>query len=52
MLTPDQMREFLGRPEMSDDQVTEIRDILYAFADTFIDDYLRRYGPKPPPAGP
>lgn len=49
MLTIERVRELLGQPDLTDDEVEDIRDILYAFANTFIDDYLR---PGAAAAGP
>jgi hypothetical protein len=40
MMSVDQLRDLLGHPELSDRQVADIRDTLYAFADTFIGLYL------------
>jgi len=49
MLSIEECRSILGLPELSDDQVAEIRDTLYAFAHTLIDEYLRerRAGASP-----
>lgn len=41
MLTVDECRDILGLPDVPDEQVAEIRDTLYAFAGTFVDQYLR-----------
>lgn len=49
MLTIERVRELLGQPDMTDEEVKDIRDILYAFANTFIDDFLR---PGAAAAGP
>jgi hypothetical protein len=37
----DECRQILGKPQLTDDQVREIRDTLYGFAHTMIDEYLR-----------
>jgi hypothetical protein len=51
MLSIDECRAKLGVPDLSDEQVAEIRDTLYGFAHTLIDEYLRdrkaRRSPKP-----
>ena len=46
MLSIDELRALLGRPQMSDKQVAEIRDTLYAFADTFIGMFLEEQKAK------
>ncbi len=40
MLSIEELRAQLGQPDMPDNQVADIRDTLYAFADTFIHMYL------------
>ena len=50
MLSVEECRRILGVPQLSDEEVAEIRDILSAFAQVFIDDYLRKIkGAKPSP---
>lgn len=50
MLTVDECRDILGLPDLSDECVAEIRDALYAFAGTFVDEFLReRHEGRPPP---
>jgi len=41
MLSYDECRKILGRPELTDEQVEQIRDSLYAFAHAMIDDYIK-----------
>jgi hypothetical protein len=41
MLSLDECRQILGLPDLTDDQVREIRDTLYGFAHTLIDEHLR-----------
>lgn len=49
MLSIDELRAILGQPELTDEQLTEIRDTLTCFARVFIDGYLRdRRGRIPP----
>ncbi len=49
MLSIEELRTILGRPELTDEQVGEIRDTLTCFAHMFIDAYLReRRGQLPP----
>jgi hypothetical protein len=40
MLTIEELRQALGRPELTDAQVAEVRDFLYGLANMLIDDYL------------
>jgi hypothetical protein len=49
MLTIERVRGLLGQPDMTDEEVKDVRDILSAFANTFIDDFLR---PGAASAGP
>ncbi len=41
MLSIEECRAILGRPDLTDQQITDIRDTLYGFARTLIDEYLR-----------
>jgi hypothetical protein len=41
MLSIEELRKSLNRPNMSDEQVAEIRDALYCFARIFVEGYLR-----------
>jgi hypothetical protein len=41
MLSVEQCRTVLDIPELSDDEVAKIRDTLYGFAHTLIEEYLR-----------
>ncbi len=41
MIGIDELRELLGDAQISDDRLEELRDILCAFAATFIDDFVR-----------
>jgi hypothetical protein len=41
MLSIEECRAILGHPELTDQQVAEIRDTLYGFAHSLIDEYLR-----------
>jgi hypothetical protein len=49
-LSVAECREILGIPELTDEQVAEIRDTLYGFARVFLDEFLRerRHSPVPP----
>lgn len=40
MLSLEELRQALGRSDLTDDQVTETRDFLYWLTDALIDDYL------------
>jgi predicted DNA-binding ribbon-helix-helix protein len=42
MLSLDNCRRILNFPQLSDDEVREIRDTLYSFVRVFIDDYLKQ----------
>jgi len=48
MLSIEDCRQILGKPELTDEQVAEIRDSLYCFAHAFVDEYLRRRKTHPP----
>ncbi len=48
MLSIDECRKILGKPELTDKQVAEIRDSLYSFAHAMVDEYLRRRGHRRP----
>ena len=43
MLSVEECRRILGTPQLSDEEVAEIRDSLVAFSRLFIDDYLRTH---------
>lgn len=47
MLSVEECRTILGLPALSDDEVAEIRDTLYAFAHTLIGEYLRERRGQP-----
>ena len=49
MLTIEECRTLLGNPDLSDEQVRDIRDTLYAFAYTFIDAFLKKHSVPSPP---
>ena len=50
MLSVEECRRILGVPQLSDEEVVEIRDTLVAFVQVFIDDYLRKIkAAKPSP---
>jgi hypothetical protein len=49
MLSIEELRKMLGRPELTDEQLEQIRDDLYCFARVFIDAYLRQRRGTPPP---
>ncbi len=51
MLSIEECRKILGKPELTDEQVAEIRDTLYSFAHAMVDEYLRRRGHKRPRQG-
>lgn len=42
MLSIDECRQILKRPELTDQQVADIRDSLYCFAHALVDEYLRQ----------
>ena len=42
MLSIDDCRQTLGRPDLTDEQVVQIRDTLYGLAHAFVDEYFRR----------
>jgi hypothetical protein len=44
MLSIEECRRLLGYPDWSDEQVTEVRDTLQAFASLCLDEYLRERG--------
>ena len=48
MLSIEECRRILGQPAMSDEQVTEIRDSLYAFAHALVDDHVRKLRQRSP----
>jgi len=48
MLSIEECRQILGKPELTDEQIVEIRDSLYCFAHALVDEYLRSRE-KPPP---
>jgi hypothetical protein len=48
MLSLDELRQALNRPDLSDEQVTQGRDFLYWLADQLIDDYLAESDRSPP----
>lgn len=52
MLTVEECRDILGLPNVPDERVAEIRDALYAFAGTFVDEYLRDCREKRSPPTP
>ena len=41
MLSIDECRRLLGRPDMSDEEVAEFLDDLRHFLDQFLDDFFR-----------
>ncbi len=41
MLSIEELRKSLKRPELSDDQVAGLRDTLYCFARVLVEGYLR-----------
>jgi hypothetical protein len=41
MLSVEECRTILGQTELTDEQVAEIRDTLYGFAQTLVEEYLR-----------
>jgi hypothetical protein len=41
MLSVEQLRETLGRPDLDDDELSKLRDHLYRFAHVLIEGYLR-----------
>lgn len=42
------MRRLLNRPDLSDERVAAVRDVLYTLADMLIDDYLAQRDAPPP----
>jgi len=48
MLSIEECRTILGKPELTDEQIAEIRDTLCAFAHTLIDGFLRDGLPTSP----
>ncbi len=49
MMSIDQLRQILNRPELTDAQLEKIRSDLYCFARVLIEAYLReRRGRLPP----
>ncbi len=42
MLSIEECRKILGKPELSDEQIVEIRDSLYCFAHALVDEHLRK----------
>ena len=45
MLSLDELRRHLRRPDLSDEQAAAARDLLSALADMLIDDYLAERDP-------
>ena len=41
MMSTDELRRLIKRPDLSDEQIKEIRATLYTLAEMLIDDYLR-----------
>ena len=52
MLSIEKCRQILGRPDLTDEQIVEIRDTLRAFASLCLDEYLRERREKRPPRSP
>jgi hypothetical protein len=48
MLSLDELRRLLDRPDLTDAQATKIRDLLSTLADMLIDDYLAERNPFSP----
>jgi len=44
MLSIEQIREILGRPDLSDAQIVAIRDDLYAWLNRALDEYFDSTG--------
>jgi hypothetical protein len=40
MMSLEELRQALGRPDLSDERTAALRDVLYGLADMLIDDYL------------
>jgi hypothetical protein len=45
MLSLDELRRLLRRPDLSDDETAAARDLLSTLADMLIDDYLAERDP-------
>lgn len=41
MMSIEELRQILNRPELTDEQLLQIRDDLYCFARVLIEGYLR-----------
>lgn len=48
MLSIEELRRILKQPDLSDERVTAIRDMLCCLADMLIDDYLAERDARPP----